>query len=181
VSEFWDIVRYFSENSAVPCEQLLGARRIVYHKGIPDFEEASDEPRLVVLDDLLNKAYSRYVCGLFPKGSHHRDISVIFITRNVFHQECFSRDILLNAKYLVVFKNVRGRNQFTYLARQVYPEDSNGLYESYLDATRKPHGYLLLGLAQDTANFLRFRTNTFPSEVTVVYAPLGDETDAVEL
>jgi hypothetical protein len=70
---------------------------------------------------------------------------------------------------------VRVKNQFAYLARQVYPEDSNRLYESYLDATRNPHGYLLLDLAQDTDERLRFRTLIFPSEVTVVYAPVGYE------
>jgi hypothetical protein len=77
-----------------------------------------------VLDDLLNEAYSREVYDLFTKGSHHRHISVILITQNVFHQGRFSRDISLNAKYLVVLKNVRDKNQFAYLAKQVYPEDS---------------------------------------------------------
>jgi hypothetical protein len=42
---------------------------------------------------------------------------------------------------------VRDKNQFAYLDRQVSSEDSNGQYESYLDPTRKPHGYLLLDLA----------------------------------
>jgi hypothetical protein len=68
-------------------------------------------------------------------------------------------------------------HQFAYHARQVYPDDSNGLYESYLDATRRPHGYLLLDFSQDTNNRLRFRTDIFPSEVKVVYTSLGDETD----
>ena len=63
----------------------------------------------------------------------------------------------------------------------MYREDSNRLYESYLDARRNPHAYLLLDLAQDTDNCLRFRTHNFPSEVTVVYAPLGYEKDTVEL
>jgi hypothetical protein len=53
----------------------------------------------------------------------------------------------------------------------VYTEDSNSLYESYLDTTYRPHGHLLLDLAQDTDDVLRFRTATFPSEITVTYAP----------
>jgi hypothetical protein len=48
-------------------------------RGIPDYEKANDNRKLVVLDDLLNKA-SRYVCDLFRKGIHHRNISVILIT-----------------------------------------------------------------------------------------------------
>jgi hypothetical protein len=64
----------------------------------------------------------------------------------------------------------------------VYPEDSSGLYDSYLDATRTPHGYLLLDLAQDTDDLPQFRTSIFPSEITVVYPPLrNNEEDKVEL
>jgi len=33
-------------------------------------------------------------------------------------------DTSLNAIYWVIYKNVRGKNQFLYLARQVYPEHS---------------------------------------------------------
>jgi hypothetical protein len=137
--------------SAVLREQLAEAgRRIAFHKGIPDFEEASDGPRLVVLDDLLSEAYSTNVCDFFTKVSNHSNISVILIAQILFHQGRFSRDISLKAKYLFVFKKVRDKNQFAYLARQMYAEDSNGLYESYLDATRRMHGYLLLDLFLDS-------------------------------
>jgi hypothetical protein len=69
-------------------------------------EKTNNGTRLVVLNDLLNEAYSSDVCDLFTKGSHHRNISVILITQNLFHQGRFSRDISLNAKYIVVFTNV---------------------------------------------------------------------------
>jgi hypothetical protein len=65
-----------------------------------------------------------------------------------------------------------------FLARQVLPEDSKGLYQAYLDATQRPHGYLVLDLAQDTDNRLRFRTNIFPLEYPpAVYAEVGNETN----
>jgi hypothetical protein len=105
--------------------------------------------RLIILDDLLTETYSKDVSVLFTKGSHHRNISVILIAQNLFHQGRNARDIL-NAKYLGLLKNVRDKNQFTYLARQLFPEDSDGLYKAYLDATQRPHGYLLLDLSQDT-------------------------------
>ena len=101
---------------------------------------------LVILDDLLNDVYSKQVFDLVTKGSHHRKISVILITQNLFHQGRFCRDISLKAKYPVLLKNVRDKNQFMFSARQVYPENSNSLYKAYLDATRRPHGYLLLDL-----------------------------------
>ena len=113
----------------------------------------------------MNEVYSKEVCQLFTKGSHHRNISVILITQNLFHQARYCRDISLNAKYIVLLKNIRDKNQFTHLARQVYPEDSAGLYKAYLDSTKNSHGYFLLDFSQDTDDQLRFRTNIFPDEV----------------
>jgi len=49
-----------------------------------------------------------------------------------------------------------------YLAQQVYPEDSLGLYNAYLDATQRPLGYLILDLTQYTNDGRRFRNNIFP-------------------
>jgi len=51
-----------------------------------------------------------------------------------------------------------------YLAKQLYLEDSIGLYNAYLDATQRPHVYLILDLTQDMDDVLRFRTNIFPKE-----------------
>jgi hypothetical protein len=138
----------------------------------------------VILDDLLNDVYSQQVCNLFTKGSHHRSISVILITQNLFHQGRYCRDISLNAKYIVVLKNVRDKNQFRHLARQVYPENSGSLYKAYLEATERPHGYLVLDLSQDTNDLLRFRTNIFPQEKRIppiIYAAIEDGTSAIEL
>ena len=82
----------------------------------------------------------------------------------------------------MLLKNVRDKNQFTFLARQVYPEDSASLFESYRIATERPHGYFILDFAQDTDDRLRFRTNVFPDEgPPAVFAPIDDEPDTVQL
>lgn len=108
-SNFREIIWCYSEKSAVP--RLAEApARVRFHQGVPKFDNASGESKLVILDDLLNDVYSKEVCDLFTKGSHHRNISVILITQNLFHQGRYCRDISLNAKYLVVFKNVRDKN-----------------------------------------------------------------------
>ena len=110
--------------------------------GVPaDFNNSEENPCLINVDDLLKDAYSKDLCDLFTKGSHHRNISVILITQNL-----FCRDISLNAKYFVVLKNVRDRSQFSHLARQVLPHDRKGLSYAYLYATKAPHGYLMLDL-----------------------------------
>jgi len=119
---------------------------------------------------------------LFTKGSHHRNISVLLHTQNIFHQGTHCRDISLNAKYLVLLKNVRDKNQFTFLERQVYPEHSQSLYESFRRATSRPHGYFILDFAQDRDDRLRFRTNVFPDEgPPIVYTAINNETDTVAL
>ena len=83
---------------------------------------------------------------------------------------------------MVLLKNDRDKNHFLYLARQVFPEDSDGLYRAYRDATRKPHGYLLLDLSQDTDDRLRFRTRNLPKESPpLIYAAIDDEAHKVEL
>ncbi len=89
---------------------------------------------------------------------------MILITQNLFYQGNHCRTISLNAKYIVLLKDSRDMNQFTYLARQVYPEDGAGLYEAYMEATKWPHGYLVLDFAQDIDDLLRFRTSIFQGE-----------------
>jgi len=66
----------------------------------------------------------------------------------------------------------------------VHPEDSDSLYKSYLEATERAHGYLILDFAQDTDDSLRYRTNVFPDEYPpIIYIPTkkGDEANKIEL
>ena len=118
-------------------------KNVSFHEDVPqNFGNEHGKPCLIILDDLLNEVYSKDVCDLFTKGSHHRNFSVILITQNLFHRGRFCRDISLNAKYSVALKNVRDKSQFQYLARQVHPEDSDSLYTAYLESTERAHGYL---------------------------------------
>ena len=160
MADFSDgIVWCYSEISAIPYRQLAGTKHVRFHEGVPtNFNNSGENPCLIILDDLLNTAYSKDVCDLFTKGSHHRNISVILITQNLFHQGKFCRDISLNAKYIVVLKNVRDREQFSHLERQVLPHDSKRHSDAYPNATEEPHGYLVLDLSQVTNDRLRFRT-----------------------
>ena len=68
-----------------------------------------------------------------------------------------------------------------FLDLQVYPENSASLYTAYMDATQRSHGYQLLDLSQDTDDRLRFRTDTFPTEQTIVYSSISDEASEIEL
>jgi len=111
------VVWCFGEKSAVPSHLSANIR---IHEGVPeDFGCAKSEPSLVILDNLLTDVYAKQVCELFTRGSHYRNISVILITQNLFHQGRFCRDISLNAHYIVAMKYVRDKKHFIYQASQV--------------------------------------------------------------
>lgn len=140
-------------------------------RGVPDIESFSDlKPRLIILDDLMREADSNVV-DLFTKGSHHFNLSVVFITQNIFNQGKGRRDISLNTHYLVCFNNPRDRQQILTLSRQVNPENAKFIQEAFRDATSKPFGYLLFDLKQSTPERYRFRTAIFDTETpsNIVY------------
>ena len=107
-----------------------------------NFEKAQGEPCLIILDDLLTEVYSEGVCVLFTRSSHHRNIGVILITQKLFHQGPNCRDIALNAKYLVLFRNVRDKRQFYHLANQVPPKTVPDCLRRIMTQLRA-YGYLL--------------------------------------
>src|SRR5215469_16110157 len=166
-----NIVWCHSENNAP--HQL---ENVSFVKGVPEFDNPDHFPTVFVLDDLMDSAYSTKVSELFTKRSHHRNISLILITQNLFHQGRSSRDISLNSKYITVFKNPRDKTQIVHLARQVYPENVSSFHKTYLEVCKDPHTYLFLDLTQSINDLLRFRTKIFPDETTEVFAPVqGNE------
>lgn len=162
----------YSDNTLVKSRKNI----IEFREGLPRPEDYSNDPlspKLVIIDDLMRESSScDAIVDLFTKGSHHKNLSVILISQNLFHQGRGQRDISLNANYIVVFKNPRDRAQIRHLARQVYPDDPKFMEEAYYDATSKPHGYLLLDLKQSTPDEYRFRTCIFPEDTLhYVYIP----------
>lgn len=143
-------------------------RHVALQEGLTDLPEYSNDPMLLVIDDQMD-AVDKNVMRLFTKGSHHRNISVIYIVQNLFDQNKEHRTISLNAHYLVVFNNPRDKSQIVNLAKQMYPGETNYVKEAFALATREPHGYLLLDLKQSTPEQLRLRSRIFPGETYEVY------------
>src|SRR6218665_2192750 len=98
-----------------------------------------------------------------------RNVSVLYLTQNLFYKGKHTRTISLNAHYMVIFKNVRDTTQIANLARQMLPEQSNFMMEAFRDATLVPFGYLLIDFKPDTDERCRLRTNKFPGETQYVY------------
>lgn len=130
---------------------------IQYHEGLIEDPSGYD---LIVIDDLMNElGGDNKLLNLFTKGSHHMNISVIFIVQNIFHQAKNMRGISLNCQYLIIMKNPRDKSQFHFLARQIYPTKSKKLICAYEDATKDPFSYLKIDLTPTTPENLRVQTN----------------------
>jgi len=71
------------------------------------FKNPENMSALLVLDDLMDSDYSTNASELFTIVSNDRNIRLLLITQNLFHQGPSSCDISLNGKYIFVFKNPR--------------------------------------------------------------------------
>lgn len=146
---------------------------IKFTEGIPDGEQFDGSRRvLLVIDDLMHETNEK-VSQIFTRGSHHKNISVIYLTQNLFHTSKHNRTMSLNSHYLVLFKNPRDRGQIAHLARQMYPHNSKYLEESFRDATKDPYQYLFVDLKANTEEDMRLRSNVFPDDAPhhFVYVP----------
>ena len=127
---------------------------------------------LLILDDQMaeTKDDASNFANIFTKGSHHRSITVVFLMQNLFEKGGAMRTVNLNSQYIVLFKNPRDKRQISVLAQQMEPRNSTFVRDSFLDATEKPHGYLVFDLRQDTPEDLRLITNVHEDN-PIVYAP----------
>ena len=72
---------------------------IEFVKGIPEYLENDfyldvNIRNLIVIDDqMIEAGKDNRIVNLFTKGSHHRDLNVIYIVQNLFHQGKGNRTI----------------------------------------------------------------------------------------
>jgi predicted nuclease of restriction endonuclease-like RecB superfamily len=111
-------------------------KNVSFAKGVPDFEKTENTHTIIVLDNFMDSDYSTKMSQLFTKWSLHRDITLVLITHNLFHQDPSLRDISSNSKYIVVFKNPRGMTQIVHLARLVYTENISSYHKMFLDCVK---------------------------------------------
>ena len=130
------------------------------------------ERNLIVLDDQMSEAgKSEEAANLFTKGSHHKNITVVYIVQNLFDKGKAHRTISLNSHYIILFKNPRDQGQVRSLAQQVFPNQVKFFVNAFEDATRRDHGYLVLDLHPQTPDPVRVRSKIFANEELEIYAP----------
>src|SRR5271170_1763720 len=164
--KFTEIIWCYSEAGSVGERH----KNITYNEGLPSEENYDGTPKLVILDDLMHET-NENVDKLFTKISHHRNVSVILITQNIFPRNKNARDIALNSHYLVIFKNPRDKAQVNHLARQICPENSKFFMDSFFHATSVAHGYLFVDFKQDTFDLHRISSDIFNRHPMVYIYP----------
>ena len=188
-----DILRNATEMYTVPPKNIIYAfgvyqkvftqletelNNITFHEGLPTKEmieslgsEEEEDHSLMVIDDLMDEiCKSAEMCALFTRDVHHRRISVIMITQNIYHQSKYSRTISLNTSYLILMKTCRDLQQIHHLSRQMFPSTPKRLLEAYEDATRRPRGYLVVNnLTGSGDEDVRLSTNILPKDTLVLY------------
>ena len=161
------IIYYFTEYQSI----FDRYPHVIFRQGVPKSAEIEDmRNALVILDDMMSEVDHK-ILNIFTRGSHHREISIIFMVQNFFNKNKHMRTISLNAQYIVLFKNPRDNSQFAHLARQIYPHSYLYAVEAYKNSTQDAFGYLLIDLRNEQDEELRLRTHIFPGERQIVYVP----------
>ena len=149
-------------------------KEIDFHHGIPnekDIEAFADgKQNIIILDDLMDEVVANsQVQHLFTRGSHHKNLTIIYINQNMFAQGKCARTVNLNTHYLILLRNPRDKSQVGVLGKQIGL--GRTLIEAYQDCTSQPYGYLLVDLSPHTDANIQLKTNIMPEEDMVVYLP----------
>ena len=114
---------------------------------------------------------TKELADLFTKGSHHRNLTIIYIVQNLFDKSKSMRTASLNSQYIILFKSPRDKSIIQHLGTQMFPKNTKFLVDGFEDARKVSYGDLLIDLRQDTAEEMRIRSNIFPSEQEAAYVP----------
>ena len=169
------IVYAYTEYQPVFHDLLKAVPHVILHQGLPNKEEVEQyfegvNHTLLVLDDMMLKIGQSEDCvHLFTVTSHHRNISVIFLTQNLYPTGKFSRTISLNCLNVILFRNYRDARQVMTFGSQVLPGKPEFFKAAYEMATLKNYGYLHVCLEPNQNREYQMGTHIFPGEDMVIF------------
>lgn len=139
---------------------------VIFNEGFA-YEYEDIRPDIMILDDLMSEiANDKQLTAVFTKTSHHLNISVIFITQNIFHQSKEMRTISLNSHYIIVMKSPRDKMQIMTLGRQIYPTKSSFFIKAYETAVAEPYGHLIIDMTSTSPDEMRLRQRKVIKDVS---------------
>ncbi|XP_073240494.1 uncharacterized protein [Porites lutea] len=131
-------------------ERMQKKEGIQFHRGLPDPRHLTQwfgrtRGGVLVLDDLMEEGgQDKRVLDLFTKDSHHRNITVLYLTQDLFPPGKFAKTINRNAHYIVAFKNPRDQTGIRTILLQAFPDQWRQVLRLFKRITSRPFGYLML-------------------------------------
>lgn len=147
-----------------------------FHEGLPSREVidslADGNFHIIVIDDLMEQVVkSNTVQELFTKYCHHKNITAILVSQNIFQKGPNARTISLNSHVQVLFANKRDESQIAILANQLYRTKAKKkrFLEAYDEEMKKRYSYLVIDCTPDHPQEIKVRANIFPGEITYTF------------
>ena len=119
-------------------------KNISFIEGLDLDKINTSQPSMVIIDDLMLEN-SKELSEMFILGSHHKKISLFYLTQNIFQNSDLYRLMSANAHYMVIFSNRRNFRQVNTLAHQIFVgKDVNRILEAYKRESLQAHGFIVL-------------------------------------
>ena len=139
--------------------QKLFGQRINFVQGLPsqdhiDFLTETRDHSFLITDDMCKDVgASELITSVHQVQSHHRNMSYVNLSHNLFTKSKYSRDQSLCVHFILVMRSPRDLSQLSFLSKQIFPQYSRAIVEAYLqqmDNTDLSHPYLLINLSPGT-------------------------------
>ena len=75
---------------------------------------ANGKRPLIIFDDLISSNSIPFIARLFTVKGRHENMSLVFLTQRMFVNDEHFKQISNNADYMIIFKNPKVRNKFSY-------------------------------------------------------------------
>ena len=149
---------------------------IQFYKGIPSQEDIDNlydgQFHIIVLDDLMEKIVkSIEMQELFTKYCHHRNMTTIMVSQNVFQKGPNARTISLNTHIHVLFANKRDEVQISILAHQLFHLETkkNKFLTMYDEHMKQRYAYLVIDCTPQYPMEIKVRADIFPGQLTYTF------------
>lgn len=131
-------------------------------------DDGAVDADLIVLDDFAHEtSNSKQLTEYITQVSHHKRVSIVILSQNLFWSGKETRTQSLNMHYIVLMSQSRDQQQIRTLARQITHGDPDYKHflRAYADATgSRPFSYLLVSMHPRDDRCLLLRETIFPEE-----------------
>ena len=172
------IIYAYTEYQPIFDDMSRSIPNFTLHQGLPSKEDIEQYTEgvnhtILVLDDLMLKiAQSQDCVHLFTVTSHHRNVTTVMLSQNLYPPGKYARTISLNCLNVILFKNYRDSRQVITFGSQVLPGQVSFFKAAYDSATRRNFWYLHVCLEPTQKREYQLRSCILPGEDMIIYQPI---------